>query len=162
MCCISDLKIKHLLILNSHYIPCNGVPLFILSFIRLPHILLDINFTIQQLVNFGCCGCWVTGNWSRTLTWTFLAPSVPMLVMAGLCSFFTCCFVIFFRTRYRRLEAEEQATYGTKQSNGSTPTEHAQSVEKWASSEGRDERERQRELWVYFGDLRFVGKIVCF
>ncbi|XP_044060304.1 solute carrier family 49 member A3 [Siniperca chuatsi] len=44
----------------------------------------------------------------------------PMLVMAGLCSLFTCCFVIFFHTRYRRLEAEEQATYGTKQSTGSS------------------------------------------
>ncbi|XP_070769425.1 solute carrier family 49 member A3 [Enoplosus armatus] len=58
-----------------------------------------------------------------------LSWRVPMLVMAGLCSLFTCCFVIFFHTRYRRLEAEEQATYGTKQSNGSTPTEHAPSVE---------------------------------
>ncbi|XP_059202858.1 solute carrier family 49 member A3 [Centropristis striata] len=58
-----------------------------------------------------------------------LSWKVPMLVMAGLCSFFTCCFVIFFHTRYRRLEAEEQATYGTKQKNSLTPSEHHQSVE---------------------------------
>nr|XP_046262143.1 solute carrier family 49 member A3 [Scatophagus argus] len=44
---------------------------------------------------------------------TVLSWRVPLLVMAGLCSLFTCCFVIFFHTRYRRLEAEEQATYGT-------------------------------------------------
>lgn len=42
-----------------------------------------------------------------------LLPSVPTLVLAGLCSAFTCCFVLFFNTRYRRLEAEEAATYGT-------------------------------------------------
>ncbi|XP_038555888.1 solute carrier family 49 member A3 [Micropterus salmoides] len=53
-----------------------------------------------------------------------LSWRVPMLVMAGLCSLFTCCFVIFFHTRYRRLEAEEQATYRTKQSTGSATNEH--------------------------------------
>ncbi|XP_018535134.1 solute carrier family 49 member A3 [Lates calcarifer] len=58
-----------------------------------------------------------------------LSWRVPMLVMAGLCSLFTCCFVMFFHTRYRRLEAEEQATYGTKQINGSTPSDHAPSAE---------------------------------
>lgn len=58
-----------------------------------------------------------------------LSWRVPMLVMAGLCSLFTCCFVIFFHTRYRRLEAEEAATYGTKQSNVSTAAEHAPAVE---------------------------------
>lgn len=58
------------------------------------------------------------------------------MVMAGLCTLFTCCLVIFFRTNYRRLEAEEQATYGVKHSNGSCNGgggvgggEHAQSVE---------------------------------
>ncbi|XP_053735705.1 solute carrier family 49 member A3 [Synchiropus splendidus] len=40
-----------------------------------------------------------------------LSWKVPLLVMSGLCSFFTCFFVIFFHTRYRRLEAEEDATY---------------------------------------------------
>uniref|UniRef100_UPI003AAEE93F solute carrier family 49 member A3 n=1 Tax=Centroberyx gerrardi TaxID=166262 RepID=UPI003AAEE93F len=49
-----------------------------------------------------------------------LSWRVSMLVMAGLCSVFTCGFVIFFNTRYRRLEAEAQAAHGTKQSNGST------------------------------------------
>ncbi|XP_024238810.1 solute carrier family 49 member A3 isoform X2 [Oncorhynchus tshawytscha] len=38
-----------------------------------------------------------------------LSWRVPMLVMAGLCSAFTCCFVIFFHTEYRRLDAEAQA-----------------------------------------------------
>lgn len=33
---------------------------------------------------------------------------VSMLVQAGLFSLFTCCFVIFFHTRYRRVEAEEK------------------------------------------------------
>ncbi|KAM9357359.1 solute carrier family 49 member A3 [Symphorus nematophorus] len=58
-----------------------------------------------------------------------LSWRVPLLVMAGLCSLFTCCFVIFFHTPYRRLEAEEQATYGTKQSNGSPITKHTPTVE---------------------------------
>lgn len=58
-----------------------------------------------------------------------LSWRVPLMVMAGLCSFFTCCFVILFHTRYRRLEAEEQATFGTKQSNGSPTSEHAPPVE---------------------------------
>ncbi|KAM9850073.1 solute carrier family 49 member A3 isoform 1-T1 [Aulostomus maculatus] len=48
-----------------------------------------------------------------------LSWKVPMMVMAGLCSLFTCCFVIFFHTRYRRLEAEEAATHGTRRSYGS-------------------------------------------
>ncbi|XP_029584096.1 solute carrier family 49 member A3 isoform X3 [Salmo trutta] len=39
-----------------------------------------------------------------------LSWRVPMLVMAGLCSAFTCCFVIFFHTEYRRLDAEAQAS----------------------------------------------------
>lgn len=39
-------------------------------------------------------------------------PSVPMLVLAGLFTFSTCVFVVCFRTRYRRLEAEERAVYG--------------------------------------------------
>ncbi|XP_037531406.1 solute carrier family 49 member A3 [Nematolebias whitei] len=34
---------------------------------------------------------------------------VPMMVMAGLSCFFTCVFVTFFNTRYRRLEVEERA-----------------------------------------------------
>ncbi|XP_076005244.1 solute carrier family 49 member A3 isoform X2 [Genypterus blacodes] len=49
-----------------------------------------------------------------------LSWRIPVLVMAGLCSFFICIFVIFFNTRYRRLEAEEKNTYGTVQSNGTT------------------------------------------
>ncbi|XP_070692908.1 solute carrier family 49 member A3 [Pempheris klunzingeri] len=61
---------------------------------------------------------------SAVLSWR-----VPMLVMAGLFTVFTCCFVIFFHTRYRRLEAEVEATYGTKQNNGSTATEPAPCVE---------------------------------
>ncbi|XP_034740069.1 solute carrier family 49 member A3 isoform X1 [Etheostoma cragini] len=59
-----------------------------------------------------------------------LSWKVPILVMAGLLSFFTCCFVIFFHTRYRRLEAEEQATYGTRESSVSTVSESVPSVEK--------------------------------
>ncbi|XP_072251251.1 solute carrier family 49 member A3 [Leuresthes tenuis] len=47
-----------------------------------------------------------------------LSWRVPMMVMAGLCSFFTCLFVFFFHTRYRRLEAEEQATYGERNARG--------------------------------------------
>ncbi|XP_051276670.1 solute carrier family 49 member A3 [Dicentrarchus labrax] len=61
---------------------------------------------------------------SAVLSW-----KVPMMLMAGLTTLFTCCFIIFFHTRYRRLEAEQQATYGTKQSNGTTTTEKAPSVE---------------------------------
>uniref|UniRef100_A0A8C7UMV9 Solute carrier family 49 member 3 n=1 Tax=Oncorhynchus mykiss TaxID=8022 RepID=A0A8C7UMV9_ONCMY len=38
-----------------------------------------------------------------------LSWRVPVLVMAGLFSVFTCCFVIFFHTKYRRLDAEAQA-----------------------------------------------------
>lgn len=45
-----------------------------------------------------------------------LSWKVPMMVMAGLCTLFTCCFLIFFNTHYRRLEAEEQATYRTRES----------------------------------------------
>lgn len=58
-----------------------------------------------------------------------LGWKVPLLMMAGLCSFFTCFFVIFFHTRYRRLEAEEQATYGTTQSSKSSSGDGAASVE---------------------------------
>lgn len=60
-----------------------------------------------------------------------LSWKVPMLVMAGLCSFFTCCFLIFFNTRYRRLEAEEQATYRNKPCDVWTTNhvEHDPSVE---------------------------------
>uniref|UniRef100_A0A1A8CW98 Major facilitator superfamily domain containing 7 n=1 Tax=Nothobranchius kadleci TaxID=1051664 RepID=A0A1A8CW98_NOTKA len=36
---------------------------------------------------------------------------IPMMVMAGLCTVFTSLFVMFFNTRYRRLDAEVQATY---------------------------------------------------
>ncbi|XP_072291990.1 solute carrier family 49 member A3 [Eucyclogobius newberryi] len=39
---------------------------------------------------------------------------VSLMVMAGLCTVFTSIFVLFFHSRYRRLEAEEQARYGTK------------------------------------------------
>lgn len=39
-------------------------------------------------------------------------PSVPVLVLAGLLTLSTCIFVVCFRTRYRRLEAEERAVYG--------------------------------------------------
>uniref|UniRef100_A0A8C3G3Q9 Uncharacterized protein n=1 Tax=Cyclopterus lumpus TaxID=8103 RepID=A0A8C3G3Q9_CYCLU len=49
-----------------------------------------------------------------------LSWKVPLMLMAGLCTFFSCCFVIFFNTRYRRLEAEEQAVYGTKPRAAST------------------------------------------
>ncbi|XP_076594739.1 solute carrier family 49 member A3 [Chaetodon auriga] len=56
-----------------------------------------------------------------------LSWRVPMLVMAGLCSLFSCCFVIFFHTRYRRLEAEEEATY--QQSGGSTADKDAATVD---------------------------------
>ncbi|TNN67117.1 Major facilitator superfamily domain-containing protein 7 [Liparis tanakae] len=51
---------------------------------------------------------------------TVLSWKVPLMVMAGLCTFFSCCFVLFFNTRYRRLEAEEQAVYGTKPRAAST------------------------------------------
>nr|XP_020449687.1 major facilitator superfamily domain-containing protein 7 [Monopterus albus] len=55
---------------------------------------------------------------TATLSWR-----VPTLLLAGLCTLFTCCFVIFFHTRYRRLEAEEQATYGSKHIDSSTCSE---------------------------------------
>lgn len=58
-----------------------------------------------------------------------LSWRVPMLVMAGLCSLFTCCFVIFFHTRYRRLEAEERALYGATRSNSTPTSEHTPPVE---------------------------------
>nr|XP_019968463.1 PREDICTED: major facilitator superfamily domain-containing protein 7-like [Paralichthys olivaceus] len=57
-----------------------------------------------------------------------LSWKVPMLVMAGLCSLFSCCFVIFFHTRYRRLEAETEATYGPKLTSSSATSDPAQSV----------------------------------
>nr|XP_004571196.2 solute carrier family 49 member A3 isoform X1 [Maylandia zebra] len=53
-----------------------------------------------------------------------LSWKVPMMVMAGLCTLFTCCFLVFFNTRYRRLEAEEQATYGTRESQHLYRNEH--------------------------------------
>lgn len=46
-----------------------------------------------------------------------LVSSVPLMVMAGLCSFFSCSFIILFHSRYRRLEAEEEATNRTKRFN---------------------------------------------
>ncbi|XP_022615647.1 major facilitator superfamily domain-containing protein 7 isoform X1 [Seriola dumerili] len=58
-----------------------------------------------------------------------LSWRVPTLVMAGLCSVFTCCFIIFFHTRYRRLEAEEEAMYVTPQINDSATGDDAPSVD---------------------------------
>lgn len=55
---------------------------------------------------------------------------VSLMVMAGLFVVFTICFVLFFHTRYRRLEAEEQATYGSNRgsvytvSSSNTPHYH--------------------------------------
>ncbi|CAJ1059181.1 solute carrier family 49 member A3 [Xyrichtys novacula] len=57
-----------------------------------------------------------------------LSWRVPLMVLAGLFSLFTCIFVLFFHTRYKRLEAEEEATYGTKPGSGSTTTEHSLSI----------------------------------
>ncbi|XP_047210464.1 solute carrier family 49 member A3 isoform X2 [Girardinichthys multiradiatus] len=54
-----------------------------------------------------------------------LSWKVPMMVMAGLSSVFTCCFLIFFHTRYRRLEAEEQAAYRTGGNNATTTSYQA-------------------------------------
>uniref|UniRef100_A0A671KS73 Major facilitator superfamily domain-containing protein 7-like n=1 Tax=Sinocyclocheilus anshuiensis TaxID=1608454 RepID=A0A671KS73_9TELE len=50
-----------------------------------------------------------------SLSWT-----VPVLVMAGLCTLGTCCFVGFFHTDYRRLRAEATASPNrvTDQSTG--------------------------------------------
>lgn len=58
-----------------------------------------------------------------------LSWKVSMLVMAGLCVLFSCCFVIFFHTRYRRLEAEEEASYRTKEGRSRTSSEPCPSVE---------------------------------
>ncbi|KAM9795598.1 solute carrier family 49 member A3 [Neosynchiropus ocellatus] len=52
-----------------------------------------------------------------------LSWKVPLLVMSGLCSFFTCFFVIFFHTRYRRLDAEEDATYRAAHAAAPTTSE---------------------------------------
>uniref|UniRef100_A0A3B4BAA2 Uncharacterized protein n=1 Tax=Periophthalmus magnuspinnatus TaxID=409849 RepID=A0A3B4BAA2_9GOBI len=55
---------------------------------------------------------------------------LPLMLLAGLCAFFTSVFVLFFRSRYRRLEAEEQACYGSKEgpvtSNQEPPTGYDQ------------------------------------
>uniref|UniRef100_A0AAX7VGF2 Major facilitator superfamily (MFS) profile domain-containing protein n=1 Tax=Astatotilapia calliptera TaxID=8154 RepID=A0AAX7VGF2_ASTCA len=50
-----------------------------------------------------------------------LSWKVPMMVMAGLCTLFTCCFLVFFNTRYRRLEAEEQFVVYTGTKHPPTP-----------------------------------------
>lgn len=50
-----------------------------------------------------------------------LSWKVPMLVLGGLTCVFSCVFVLFFNTRYRRLEAEEQATYRINTIKSSTP-----------------------------------------
>ncbi|KAM3612005.1 uncharacterized protein V6R79_000852 [Siganus canaliculatus] len=49
-----------------------------------------------------------------------LSWKVPMMVMAGLCVLFSCSFIIFFHTRYRRLEAEEEASNRTKEGRSQT------------------------------------------
>uniref|UniRef100_A0A8C2ZW06 Solute carrier family 49 member 3 n=1 Tax=Cyclopterus lumpus TaxID=8103 RepID=A0A8C2ZW06_CYCLU len=64
-----------------------------------------------------------------------LSWKVPLMLMAGLCTFFSCTFVIFFNTRYRRLEAEEQAVYGTKPRAASTGSEDAPRSEDSPGSE---------------------------
>uniref|UniRef100_A0A3Q2ZLP3 Solute carrier family 49 member 3 n=1 Tax=Kryptolebias marmoratus TaxID=37003 RepID=A0A3Q2ZLP3_KRYMA len=43
---------------------------------------------------------------------------LPMMVMAALSCFFTCVFVLFFNTRYRRLETEERAACRAAGSSG--------------------------------------------
>lgn len=40
---------------------------------------------------------------------------VPMMVVAGLCTLSSCCFVLLFHTHYRRLEAEQRAKYEDQQ-----------------------------------------------
>ncbi|XP_034038091.1 solute carrier family 49 member A3 [Thalassophryne amazonica] len=46
-----------------------------------------------------------------------LSWKVPMLVMAGLCTFFICCFILFFHTNYKRLEAEQHSSNGSTTPN---------------------------------------------
>ncbi|KAG5845473.1 hypothetical protein ANANG_G00139490 [Anguilla anguilla] len=58
---------------------------------------------------FSTCG---TGE-SQGLSWR-----VPVLVMAGLWSVGTCCFVLFFHTEYRRLRAEADAIITTETEPG--------------------------------------------
>ncbi|XP_064198116.1 solute carrier family 49 member A3-like [Anguilla rostrata] len=58
---------------------------------------------------FSTCG---TGG-SQGLSWR-----VPVLVMAGLWSVGTCCFVLFFHTEYRRLRAEADAIITTETEPG--------------------------------------------
>ncbi|KAM9377913.1 solute carrier family 49 member A3 isoform 2-T2 [Pholidichthys leucotaenia] len=50
-----------------------------------------------------------------------LSWRVPVMVMAGLCTFFTCCFLLFFNTRYRRLEAEERAAHNRRNDSTTSP-----------------------------------------
>ncbi|CAN9493201.1 unnamed protein product [Ophioblennius macclurei] len=45
-----------------------------------------------------------------------LSWKLSMMVMAALCTLSTCCFVLFFHTRYRRLEAEQRAQDHAQQS----------------------------------------------
>ncbi|XP_026136154.1 solute carrier family 49 member A3 [Carassius auratus] len=56
------------------------------------------------------------------LSWT-----VPVLVMAGLCTLGTCCFVGFFHTDYRRLRAEATASPNTE-------TDQSTGGDTWANS----------------------------
>ncbi|KAK7922231.1 hypothetical protein WMY93_009133 [Mugilogobius chulae] len=55
---------------------------------------------------------------------------VPLMLMAGLCAFFTSVFVLFFHSRYRRLEAEEQARYGPKEGPVSSQQDHRGSADR--------------------------------
>lgn len=54
-------------------------------------------------------------EWGRPGLWvspgrTVCVPAVSMLLMAGLCTLFSCCLVLFFHTPYRRLQAEAGAS----------------------------------------------------
>lgn len=47
---------------------------------------------------------------------------VSMLLMAGLCTLFSCVLVLFFHTPYRRMEAEARARSSIQNNSGCTAT----------------------------------------
>ncbi|XP_026186447.1 solute carrier family 49 member A3 [Mastacembelus armatus] len=79
---------------------------------------------LLQALTFRLADSSVSTCGNAVLSWR-----VPILLLAGLCTLFTCCFIICFHTRYRRLEAEEQASYRTERINSSTDSDHAPSVD---------------------------------
>lgn len=72
---------------------------------------------------------WVGGRealaaWASLRTEPGCVSPVSMLLMAGLCTLFSCFLVFFFHTRYRRLQAEAGVSHSIQEDVSPAPADH--------------------------------------